>query len=464
MGFLASVGLLCTLWRRYFAEVSIGVVVACVLALGLATGVPVLLSQSDIWEIPISCGYMLTMLALGAIWCALHEPERRSRWLAMASVAYGLALGARPSLLFGAVILLVPVAQARREGQPMRAPLLAALVPIVLIGLALMLYNAMRFGNPFEFGLHYQLHAERRITGQFFGLQYLWFNSRVYFLEPVRWTAHSPFVQGIVMPPAPPHLGYVELPYGVLANIPVVWLALAALLAWRDRPEQAGWILRWFVTAAALLLGIVALTLGCYYCTGGRFEVEFLPALLLLTVVGILGLERALATQPVRRRVVRWAWGGLLGFSVAFNLLAGVEYHAEVEAGLGNRLLRQGKVSEAFGHYQQALRLNPDFAEAHNNLGSVLARTGKIEEAISHFEQVLRIRPDSAEAHYNLGVALARVDKMPEAIEHLEQAVRIKPDYAGAQCSLGIALGQAGRIGEAVGHLEQAVRIKPDFT
>ncbi len=119
-----------------------------------------LLSQSDVWEVPISCGYMLTMLALGAVWCALHEPERRYRWLVAASVAYGLAVGARPSLLFGAVILLTPVAQARREGRQMGAPVLAATIPILLIGLGLMLYNALRFGNPFEFGWHYQLHAE----------------------------------------------------------------------------------------------------------------------------------------------------------------------------------------------------------------------------------------------------------------------------------------------------------------
>jgi tetratricopeptide (TPR) repeat protein len=367
-------------------------------------------------------------------------------------------------LLFGAVILLVPVAQARREGQPMRAPLLAALVPIVLIGLALMLYNAMRFGNPFEFGLHYQLHAERRMARQFFSLHHLWFNFRVYFLEPVRWMARSPFMKGIVVPPVPWDQGNVESPFGILTTIPFVWLALAAPLAWRDRSERAGWVLRWFMTAVALLFGIVALTLGLYYCTAGRFEVEFLPALLLLAVVGILGLERALANQPVRRRVMRWSWGLLLGFSVAFNLLAGVEYRGEVQTVLGNRLFRAGKVSEAFGHYQQAVEIDPDSAEAHNNLGTVLARTGKIEEAIVHFEQALRIKPESAEAHYNLGVALARADRLPEAIEQLEEAVRITPESAEAQCGLGIALGQAGRIGEAVGHLEQALRIKPDFT
>ena len=66
---------------------------------------------------------------------------------------------------------------------------------------------------------------------------------------------------------------------------------------------------------------------------------EFLPALVLLAVVGILGLERALAGQPVWRRAVRWGWGLLLGFSVAFNLLASVEHCAEAHYNLGTALL-----------------------------------------------------------------------------------------------------------------------------
>src|SRR5271169_6233704 len=42
LGFLASVGLLRALWQRYFAEVNVAVVAACALALGLATGIPLL--------------------------------------------------------------------------------------------------------------------------------------------------------------------------------------------------------------------------------------------------------------------------------------------------------------------------------------------------------------------------------------------------------------------------------------
>ena len=87
----------------------------------------------------------------------------------------------------------------------------------------------------------------------------------------------------------------VEGPFGILTNIPLVWLALAVPLAWRSRPGQAGSILRWFVMAVALLFGICALTIGTFFSASLRYEVDFLPALVLLAVVGILGLERVLA-------------------------------------------------------------------------------------------------------------------------------------------------------------------------
>ena len=117
IGFLASVGLLCLVWRRYFPEVGLAVVAAGTLALGLAGFTPIILPRAEVYEVAISCGYALTMLALLALWGACHRPHQRGRWLAAASLAYGLAIGARPNVLFGAVILLVPVALAWREGR-----------------------------------------------------------------------------------------------------------------------------------------------------------------------------------------------------------------------------------------------------------------------------------------------------------------------------------------------------------
>jgi hypothetical protein len=438
IGFLASVGLLHALWRRYFAEVSVWVVPACALALGLATGAPILLSQADVYQVPICCGYMLTMLALVAIWGALHESRKRSGWLAAASVAYGLAVGARPSLLFGAVILLVPVAQAWRDGQKriwMR--LMAATVPILLIGLGLMLYNYLRFGSPFEFGVRYLLAGDSHPASvQGFNVSYLWFNLRLYFLKSVGWSRQFPFVQKMAVPPLPPGHGNVEAPFGILADVPLTWLALAVPLAWRSQSARAGSLFRWFVATVCLLFLTSVLTVGLFYYTSVRYEVEFLPALLLLAVMGIFGLERALAERPAWKWAARLIYGLLLVFSVTFNLLASVEYHAEAHHIQGVTLFQEGKVSEAIQQYEQALRLYPNYPKAHLNLGIALEQMGRGPEAIEQYEEALRLNPDYVKAHYNLAVALEHAGRVPEAIQHYQQALQGNPDLAEARTAL----------------------------
>ena len=435
IGLLASLGLLRALWRRYFPEVSVWVVAACALALGLVSGLPMMLPRSEIHEVAESCGYMLAMLSLGAIWCALHESDRRAQWLAASSAAYGLAVGARPSLLFGAVILLVPVAQAWPEWRRVGRLLVAATVPITLIGLGLMLYNARRFDNPFEFGWRYQLASKRQLEMQFLSLRYLWFNFRVYFLEPARWSRQFPFVRDIAVPPLPKGYYLVDSTFGILADTPLVWVALAAPLAWRRRSSQGASVLRLFVAATALFFGVCALTVGLFCAASPRYAVDFLPALVLLAVVGILGLERVLAPtsesgqacRPAWRRAVRWGWGVLLGFSVAFSVLVSVVNYAHTACGLATVLVTKGRAPEAIRVFEKALRIDPDFADGHYNLGIALAQAGKPPEAIQEYECALRLKPDYADAHVNLGTALAKLGRPEDAIRHFEEALRIEP-------------------------------------
>jgi tetratricopeptide (TPR) repeat protein len=247
----------------------------------------------------------------------------------------------------------------------------------------------------------------------------------------------------MAIPPVPPGHGNVEGPFGILTNVPLVWLALALPLAWRSRSVETVSTLRWFVTAVALLFGISVLTIGLFYYTSVRYEVEFLPELLLLAVIGTLGLEQALANQPARRRLIHWIFGVLLGLSVAFNLLASVEYHAEAHHVLGVQLSQVGKPLEAVGQFEQALRLYPNYPKAHLNLGIALEKLGRVQDAIDQYQQALLLNPDYLMAHFNLAVALEHTGKIPDAIQHYQQALRIKPDFADAQTAL--ARLQAGR-------------------
>jgi len=142
--------------------------------------------------------------------------------------------------------------------------------------------------------------------------------------------------------------------------------------------------------------------------------------------------------------------------------------------GLGNALLKKGSVDEAIAHFQKALQIIPDNAEACYNLGNALLKKGSVDEAIAHFQRALQIKPDYVEAHNNLGNALFKKGNVEEAITHYQKAQQIKPDYADIRNNLAVALAkvhgdyantlvQMGRDDEAIGEFRKALELFPDF-
>ena len=153
--------------------------------------------------------------------------------------------------------------------------------------------------------------------------------------------------------------------------------------------------------------------------------------------------------------------------------------------------------SEAIAEYQTALRINPDYAEAHYNLGVALASQGKVSEAIAEYTAALRINPimprrtttwglpwpvrassqrpsPSTRRPCGLtrimprrtttwGIALANQGKFAEAIAEYTAALRINPDYAEAHNNLGNALASQGKFAEAIAEYTAALRINPDY-
>jgi tetratricopeptide (TPR) repeat protein len=203
---------------------------------------------------------------------------------------------------------------------------------------------------------------------------------------------------------------------------------------------------RMYLSLAAVVGWVV---LGLYKWMGRRSLVLFAA---LAVGLGGLTLQR---NKVYHSRLAIWT-----------DTVAKQPDNARAHNDLGNAYLALGRLPEATTEFQAALRIFPDYMDAHYNLGGILAKTpARWPEAISHLEAALQIDPDNAEAHNALGSVLMNFpDRLPEAMGHLNEAVRIKPDFADAHNNLAILLaGTVGGLPDAISEYETALRLKPDF-
>lgn len=99
--------------------------------------------------------------------------ERRTYLYAFLGSLFGaLAFGCRPSIALANILvipLLITFLKDRKFSLKMLGKLLLSALPYVVIGVLLMLYNYVRFENPFEFGQAYQLTvADQTAYGSIF--------------------------------------------------------------------------------------------------------------------------------------------------------------------------------------------------------------------------------------------------------------------------------------------------------
>jgi len=126
-------------------------------------------------------------------------------------------------------------------------------------------------------------------------------------------------------------------------------------------------------------------------------------------------------------------------------------------------LLMQSRLDEAAVQLSAALRLNPDFAEAHRNLGVALARQSKMEDAIAHFSRAVQLTPTNAEMHFNLGLARMDLNQPAEAAKQFFEASRLSPNDARFHYRLAIALARQQKSKEAISQYRQTLLLSPEF-
>ncbi|MFN2494125.1 MAG: tetratricopeptide repeat protein [Pyrinomonadaceae bacterium] len=135
----------------------------------------------------------------------------------------------------------------------------------------------------------------------------------------------------------------------------------------------------------------------------------------------------------------------------------------------GKELYRGDEDEKAVEAFQQAIKADPDLAEAHFRLGLAYDALGQEKEAedaykkaIEKYKKYLDANSKDAEGHYNMGQAYAGLHLYSEAVREYRQATRLKSDDADMFYDLGIALTKLAQYDEAATAFSKSLEIDPE--
>jgi len=125
---------------------------------------------------------------------------------------------------------------------------------------------------------------------------------------------------------------------------------------------------------------------------------------------------------------------------------------------------QNNNLQDAQNYYQEVLKIDPNFADAHNNLGNIFKELKDYQKAKSCYEKVIAINPNYADAHYNFGILLKELGENQKAKSCYEKAIAINPNYANAHNNLGVIFQNQMNHEKAKDCYEKAIAINPNYT
>jgi len=340
--------LILRIWRRYFQDIPPWIVPVCVLVSGLIQPFSWILREPRVYNAAITGGQFFFLAGFYCVFSALDRASISnwrlvlSGWLWMAAVGSRITL-VLPVFLMTLLATLWIFRTYRRERRLAGSvSALAALgLPLVLGLASLGWYNWARFGSVWDTGYSYALAAQdlQKHRQDLFSMAYALPNLYNYLFIPPKLKNLFPFLssaygnKGLALPYLPlPEIYYSQEITGLLFSAPFSLFAIIPLIRLPDGSKRQPmgsmgaadpFLFKW-LTAGLLgsFLCEFALLL-VYFWAATRFFADFMPSLLLLSLMGFWQGYRAYAARPAGRAFYLLTGLGLIGASIIVsNLLA----------------------------------------------------------------------------------------------------------------------------------------------
>jgi hypothetical protein len=343
--------LIAKIWRRFFQEVPVWVVAISIFFSCLITPFASMLTKARVYETAIASGQFFFLLGLYFIIIALDKEYLSKKYLWVGGISLSLAIGSRLTQILPIGFLLTMTAFwiVRTYFQPkLRSK---AIFPLISLGFPLILgltilawYNWARFGSIFETGLSYQLAwtDPQKNYKEFFSLPYFFQNLYNYLFIPPKLRSVFPFiitVYGKIHPLLSslslPDIYYSEKITGLLYSVPFTLYALTPVVCLFHKSKQSpqnstqdqhSYFFNWLVISllGCFLFGFASFL--AFFWAAIRYFGDFLPSLVILSIIGFWQGYRYYAAHPTSRMVYLAVGIGFMTVSIVASILLAISF------------------------------------------------------------------------------------------------------------------------------------------
>ncbi len=339
--FLSEFLLIMELWQRFFPRIPKWMLILSIAFAGLANPALWILTVPKIYEAAIAGAQFFFIAGLAAAVLSLSR-QPSSRWgLALAGALWSLAVNTRTVAVFPVLFMMLMVVYLlfRIQGRTF----LRFMGEVIPLGLTLLMgaagfcwYNWARFGSFLETGFTYQLAAPylQKHMNELFLPGYTFQNLYNYLFHPFAVKPSFPFlypVRGIIQQifpwPGLPELYTSQAITGLLCAVPfIVFAGIPILLLVKrsfrksqakdssEHPEAAS--LHWITISLIGSCVLPFLSLLVFFWAAMRYVEDFLPALLLLSIIGFWQGYQLLPRTPRQGKIYATLGTVLAGASI----------------------------------------------------------------------------------------------------------------------------------------------------
>jgi hypothetical protein len=308
--FLLQSWLAITIWDRFFRDLPKWILALSIFVIGLT--VPwlyMLINEPNgrIYEAAVAGAQFFLMGGFLAAVIAFNKPIASPWWLTLTGFLWALAIGTRLIIVvpigFMSLMVAYRISKTSRAS-PMRLATrwIAFGSPLVLGFIGLGWYNWARFGSVTETGFSYQLGPVNMGTESLFSSTYVFQNLYSYLLQYPVGMPQFPFLFPKEVSPV---VGLLfTAPFTAFAILTAVTLFKKATWKPSSGPkENNSDFLDWIITSLVGAFALAFFMILFYFWIAVRFVGDFIPALVMLSILGFWQGYQLLSRRPVHRRI-----------------------------------------------------------------------------------------------------------------------------------------------------------------